>query len=129
MTDPIADMLTQIRNAVLVRKAEVVLPHSKFKQQLAELFQRQGLLESVAVQERDARRFLALKLRYSAGKPAISGIKRVSTPGQRLYVGADEIPRTQSGYGITVISTSQGLLTDQQARKAHIGGELVCQVW
>lgn len=122
-------MLTQIRNALMVRKAEVVLPHSNFKQQLAELLARQGLIEETSPIARGDRKFLQMKLRYVSGKPAIAGIKRVSTPGQRRYSRSTEIPRTLNGYGMTIVSTSRGLLTDKQARKEHLGGEVICQIW
>lgn len=128
-TDPISDMLTRIRNASLARKAEVVLPYSKFKFALANLLEKQGFLAGVKEAAAD-HKLLEVKLKYSeAGDSVISGIKRVSKPGQRIYLAADKLPRTNSGYGITVVSTSKGLLTDKEARKAHLGGEVVCQVW
>ena len=128
-TDPISDMLTRIRNASLARKAEVVLPYSKFKFALANLLEKEGFLAGVKEAAAD-HKLLEVKLKYSeAGDSVISGIKRVSKPGQRIYLAADKLPRTNSGYGITVVSTSKGLLTDKEARKAHLGGEVVCQVW
>lgn len=128
-TDPISDMLTRIRNASLARKAEVVLPYSKFKFALASLLEKEGFLAGVKETASD-HKLLEVKLKYSeAGDSVISGIKRVSKPGQRIYLSADKLPRTNSGYGITVVSTSKGLLTDKEARKSHLGGEVVCQVW
>lgn len=127
--DPISDMLTQIRNALSARKTEVVLPNSKFKRQLGELMARQGLVDEVATVERGKQNFLSIKLKYLSGKPAIGGITRVSRPGQRIYASAEKLPRTRSGYGMTIISTSKGLLTDQQARKEHLGGEIICEIW
>src|SRR3989344_2825797 len=123
MTDPISDMLTQIRNALMVAKPEVLLPHSNLKQRLGELLVSEGLIESTEVVDSDERKFLKLKLKYAGTRPTIVGIKRVSKPGQRVYAGADELPRTQSGYGITIISTSKGLMGDRQARKERLGGE------
>ncbi|OGE81660.1 MAG: 30S ribosomal protein S8 [Candidatus Doudnabacteria bacterium RIFCSPHIGHO2_01_FULL_43_23] len=129
MTDPIADMLTRIRNASRVGKAEVILPYSKYKQQLGELLKKQGLVEEVFDSTEDDKKQLGIKLRYSGGQPVITGLKRVSSPGQRIYSKSKDIPRTQNGYGITVVSTSQGLLTDTQARKNRLGGEIICQIW
>jgi small subunit ribosomal protein S8 len=129
MTDPIADMLTQIRNALMVGKTDVVLPHSKFKQQLAELMVKQGLIEEIGNSTRGQHKQLDLKLKYVNGKPAIMGIKRVSSPGQRIYSKSGEIPRTLSGYGLTIVSTSKGLMADRQARKERLGGEVICQIW
>lgn len=128
-TDPISDMLTRIRNASLAHKAEVVLPYSKFKFALASLLEKEGFLAGVKETAAD-HKLLEVKLKYSeTGESVISGIKRVSKPGQRIYLSANKLPRTNSGYGITVVSTSKGLLTDKEARKAHLGGEVVCQVW
>jgi small subunit ribosomal protein S8 len=128
-TDPISDMLTRIRNASLARKAEVVLPYSKFKHNLANLLEKQGFLAGVKEEAADKKN-LQLQLKYSENhEPVISGIKRVSKPGQRIYLASDKLPRTNSGYGVTVVSTSKGLLTDKEARKARVGGEVVCQIW
>ncbi len=128
-TDPISDMLTRIRNASLAHKAEVVLPYSKFKYNLASLLLKEGFLAGVK-EEAAGQKQLQVQLKYSeSGDSVISGIKRVSKPGQRIYLAADKLPRTNSGYGVTVVSTSRGLLTDKEARKARIGGEVVCQVW
>ena len=129
MTDPISDMLTRIRNASQVGKAEVILPYSKYKKQLGELLKNQGLVGEVFDSSMDNKKQLGIKLKYSDGKPVISGLKRVSSPGQRIYSKFNDIPRTQNGYGITVISTSKGLLTDMQARKNRLGGEIICQIW
>ncbi len=128
-TDPIADMLTRIRNAAAAKKSELVLPYSKFKQNLAKLLQKEGFVSTVA--EVSGRyKMLQINLKYSSdGDSVIAGIKRVSKPGQRIYLSVDKLPRTNSGYGITVVSTPQGLLTDREARKKRVGGEVVCQVW
>ncbi len=128
-TDPIADMLTRIRNASTVQKAELVLPFSKFKENLAKLLFKEGFIAGVS--ELDGQhKMLQINLKYSeAGESVIAGIKRVSKPGQRIYLPADKLPRTNNGYGVTVVSTSKGLMTDKQARKAGTGGEVVCQVW
>ncbi len=128
-TDPIADMLTRIRNASQARKNELVFPHSKFKANLAALLLKEGFIAGVN-EVSSKHKMIQVNLKYSdAGESVIAGIKRVSKPGQRIYLPVDRIPRTNSGYGITVVSTSQGLMTDKQARKQKLGGEIVCQVW
>ncbi|MEK9181298.1 MAG: 30S ribosomal protein S8 [Patescibacteria group bacterium] len=129
MTDPISDMLTQIRNALSSRKAEVILPHSKFKQTLADVLKKHGLIEEVFIVNKLDRKSLGMKLRYLNGEPVIEGLDRVSKPGQRIYSKAGEIPKTQSGFGVTILSTSKGLLTDKEARKENLGGEVLCQIW
>ena len=128
-TDPISDMLTRIRNGAAAKKADAVLGHSKFKRALAEVLLKEGFIAGVK-ELTGKHKMLQINLKYSeAGEAAISGIKRVSKPGQRIYLPSEKIPRTNSGFGITVISTSQGLMTDKEARKAKVGGEVVCQVW
>ena len=128
-TDPIADMLTRIRNASTARKQELVFPHSKFKANLAQLLLSEGFV--AGVQELPNKpKALQINLKYApGGEGVITGIKRVSRPGQRIYMPAGRIPRTNSGFGITVVSTSKGLMTDKQARKEKLGGEIICQVW
>ncbi|HMQ01619.1 MAG TPA: 30S ribosomal protein S8 [Candidatus Doudnabacteria bacterium] len=128
-TDPISDMLTRIRNALAAGKQDLVLPYSKFKHGLAKVLLDEGFLSGV--NELPGRiKMLQINLKYDgSGGSVISGIKRVSTPGQRIYMPVGKIPRTNGGYGVTVISTSKGLLTDKQARKDRVGGEVVCQVW
>src|SRR5437763_180322 len=128
-SDPIADMLTRIRNASAAKKGELALPFSKFKLSLAKLLEKEGFVSDV--QEVAGRmKMLQINLKYGPnGESVIAGIKRVSKPGQRIYVPVDKLPRTNSGYGITVVSTPKGLLTDRQARKDRVGGEVVCQVW
>lgn len=148
-TDPISDMLTRIRNASLARKGEAVLPHSKFKEALAQVLFKEGFLAGVKeasdppsllpslklqgtgkIRKASRHKTLEIKLKYAEdGQPVISGIKRVSKPGQRIYLSFIKIPRTNSGFGVTVVSTSKGLMTDKEARKEKIGGEVVCQVW
>ncbi len=128
-TDPISDMLTRIRNGAAAKKAEVLLPYSRVKHNLADILQREGYLSAVSVQE-GALKQLALKLKYdAAGSAAISSLKRISKPGQRIYVPMDKIPRSNGGLGITILSTSRGLMTDKDARKQKYGGEVICQIW
>lgn len=128
-TDPISDMLTRIRNALASRKSELVMPYSKFKHNLANVLLAEGFINGV--NELPGRvKMLQINLKYdNGGSPVITGIKRVSTPGQRIYLPVTRIPRTNGGFGVTVVSTSQGLLTDKQARKGKVGGEVVCQIW
>jgi small subunit ribosomal protein S8 len=128
-TDPIADMLTRIRNAAAAQKSELTLPYSKFKANLAQLLAKEGFVAGVNELE-GTHKSLQINLKYAGGgESVIAGIKRVSKPGQRIYLSVDKLPRTNSGYGITVVSTSKGLMTDKEARKAKMGGEVVCQVW
>ncbi len=130
MTDTISDMLTRIRNALMVQKSEVVLPYSNFKHNLAKVLQAEGWISKVETKDDDGMKNLVLSLKYDTkGQPMISGIKRVSKPGQRIYSGRTEIPKVLGGMGTTIISTSKGLMTDKEARKQKVGGEIVCQVW
>ena len=128
-TDPISDMLTRIKNATRAHKNELVLPFSKFKANLAQVLLKEGFVSGV--NELDGKfKMLQINLKYdNTGQPVIAGIKRVSKPGQRIYLPVTRIPRTNSGLGVTIVSTPKGLLTDRQARKAQVGGEVVCQVW
>lgn len=129
-TDPIADMLTRIRNASLAKKSELILPYSKFKANLAALLSKEGFVAEISEVMDQKHKQLKIGLKYTPGGEAvIGGIQRVSKPGQRIYLSSEKIPRTNSGYGVTVVSTSKGLMTDKQARKAKVGGEVVCQVW
>lgn len=129
MTDPIADMLTRIKNALLARHKEVILPHSKIKEAIAQILVDNNYLESFEVIKQEPQSNLSLVLGYQDKWPKITGIKRVSKPGRRLYTSAGTIPTTLNGYGITIISTSKGLMTDKQAREKNVGGELLCQIW
>ena len=129
-SDPIADMLTRIRNASAAKKGELALPFSKFKLSLAKLLEKEGFVSNVKEITGEKMKMLQMTLKYGPdGESIIAGIKRISKPGQRIYVPVDKLPRTNSGYGITVVSTPKGLLTDRQARKDRVGGEVVCQVW
>lgn len=129
MTDPIADMLTRVRNSLAVKKPEVVLPFSKIKYEIAKILKQAGYLESVEkVEDRFAK--LKLTLAYKEGQvPAISHIKRISKPGLRVYVSRDKIPYVLNDLGIAILSTSRGLMTNKQARRGKVGGELICEVW
>ena len=130
MTDPIADMLTRIRNAGMARHAQTKCPLSKQKLAIAGVLERAGFIDSVRVEEKDGHTSIVLGIRYDeAGKPLIDGIQRVSKPGRRVYVGKGELPRVRNGLGVAVISTSHGVLSDREAREQSLGGELLCEVW
>ncbi|OGJ37281.1 MAG: 30S ribosomal protein S8 [Candidatus Pacebacteria bacterium RIFOXYB1_FULL_39_46] len=129
MTDPIADMLARIKNALLARHKEVVIPHSKIKQAIAQILQNNDYIESFEIVKQKPQSALSIKLGYKNKWPKITGANRISKPGRRLYASVDRIPVTLNGYGITIISTSKGLLTDKEAKKQNVGGELLCQIW
>jgi len=129
MTDPIADMLIRIKNALLARHKEVVVPHSKLKEAIAHILVKNNYLTEVKVVKQLPQSALVLTLGYEHKWPKITGVKRISKPGRRLYTAAGRVPSTLNGYGITIVSTSKGLLTDKQARQANVGGELICQIW
>jgi small subunit ribosomal protein S8 len=128
MNDPISDMLTRIRNANRALLPALEMPHSKMKESIAGILKREGYIAEFAVEGKPMKT-LKLKLKYQGKKSVIEGMRRVSTPGLRRYVGADEIPRVRGGLGVAVVSTSEGLMTGNQARKKNIGGELLCYVW
>lgn len=132
MTDPIADMLARIRNAALARHDVARIPASKIKKSIAELLQREGYISSVTEEEWGPakRKVITLVLKYGSSKrAAFMGMRRISKPGRRVYVGYGEIPRVLNGLGLSIISTSQGLMTDKEARTKKVGGELICEVW
>ena len=129
VTDPIADMLTRIRNAIMVRHDSVTVPASKLKLGIAKILKEEGFISDYEIVKGKPHREIKVQLRYIDNKPAISGLKRMSKPGLRMYVQKKEIPRVYGGLGIAIISTSQGLKTGQQAWRQGSGGELLCYVW
>jgi small subunit ribosomal protein S8 len=130
MTDPIADMLTRIRNANLAFKDEVEIPASHLKEQVARLLAREGYVTGYRVEGEDPRRRIVVEMKYGPDRErTISGLKRVSRPGRRVYADRDHLPRVLGGLGVAILSTSQGLMTDRQAARRGIGGEVLCQVW
>jgi small subunit ribosomal protein S8 len=130
MTDPIADMLTRIRNASMARKDEITLPGSTVKERIAEILQQQGYLSDVSSEGQGKGRTLTVRLKYGTTREStINGLERVSKPGRRVYAGKEEVPRVLGGLGIAILSTSQGILTDRQARKLGVGGEVIAYVW
>src|SRR5258706_13306086 len=128
MNDPISDMLARIRNANRALLPAIELPHSKMEESIAGILKREGYVSDFAV-EGKLPRIIKLKLKYQGKKSVIEGLRRLSTPGLRRYVGATEIPRVRGGLGVSVLSTSEGLMTGTQARKKNLGGELICYVW
>ena len=132
MTDPIADMLTRIRNANMIYKDKVSMPSSKLKENLAEILKREGYVENFEVDaaEQGPARTLTINLKYTPDRDrTISGLKRISKPGLRVYTKSDTVPRVLGGLGIAVLSTSRGLMTDREARRQRVGGEVLCYVW
>ena len=128
-TDPIADMLTRIRNAVAVRKSEITLPHSAIKEDVAKLLKESNFIDDVAVSKDTIGKLLTLKINSSESNPRITEIVRLSKPGRRFYVNAKEIPVVKRGRGLVILSTSKGLMTGDKAKTEHIGGELICKVY
>jgi small subunit ribosomal protein S8 len=130
VTDPIADMLTRIRNASLVRHRRVAMPHSKLKEAIAKILADEGFISGYTVTDSETRPTLVMGMKYTGkGNPVITNLERVSSPGRRVYVGYREIPWVRSGLGINIISTPNGVMTGRQARREKVGGELVCNVW
>jgi small subunit ribosomal protein S8 len=130
MTDPIADMLTRIRNAGGAKFDKVDIPASRMKISLARIMKEEGFIKNYKVIKDNRQGLLRVYLRYDDHqKPMIQGIQRVSKPGRRVYAGSEDIPRVQGGLGVAIVSTSQGVITDRQARKLKVGGEVLCQIW
>jgi small subunit ribosomal protein S8 len=129
MLDPISDLLTRIRNANRALLPTIELPYSRMKESIAHILKKEGYIGEVSVEGGKDRKTLKLKLKFEGKKGVIEGLRRVSTPGLRRYVASTEIPRVRGGLGISILSTSQGLMTGNQARKSNVGGELVCYVW
>ena len=128
--DPIADMLTRIRNANALRYDEVSMPSSKMKEGIANILKNQGFITDFKVEGEGVKKLLTITLKYSAsGERAITGLKRISKPGLRVYAEAQKVPSVLKGLGIAIVSTPNGLLTDRQARKQHVGGEILAYVW
>jgi small subunit ribosomal protein S8 len=130
VTDPIADMLTRIRNASAARHSELMLPSSRVKRELARILTEEGFIEGFSMSQDGVQEMLSLQLKYVEGRtPVVSGLKRISKPGLRVYARKTEIPRVLGGLGMVVLSTSHGIMTGSQARKLNLGGEVLCYVW
>ena len=129
-TDFVADFLTVVRNASAAHKEKVTVPASNLTVKISEILKEEGFIENTKVFSEGNKRFVRIHLKYMRGKrPAIRGLARISKPGRRFYIAHDEIPRVQGGLGVAIVSTSRGVLTDREARKAKIGGEILCKVW
>ena len=129
-TDPIADMLTRIRNALTARHDSVEMPSTKMKKSIADILLAEGYINGVEVKEEGVQPTMVIRLKYGANRQkAITGIKRISKPGLRVYVPAEKLPKVLGGLGIAIVSTSKGVMTDKQARAAHAGGEVLAYVW
>ena len=129
ITDPIADMLTRIRNAGTAKHATVDVPSSKMKKAIAEILLEEGYIKNFQIINDGLQGVIRITLKYNGNEKAIAGLRRVSKPGLRIYAGADELPRVLRGLGIAIISTSKGIMTDKKAREAHVGGEVLAFVW
>jgi small subunit ribosomal protein S8 len=133
MSDPIADMLTRVRNALMREHPTVSIPYSKMKENIAQVLKDEGYIEDLQVLAQKPRNVLQLELKYKGGRrdraSVITGLERVSKPGRRHYVGKDEVPWVLSGMGIAILTTSHGVMTGQQARRQGVGGEVICRVW
>jgi len=129
MIDPIADMLNRLMNAQAVKKETVEVPFSQITYSLAKILERKGFVKNVDLKGKRIKKIMEISLRYQEGAPQITGVKRVSKPGARIYGAAQQLKRVRNGQGIAIVSTSKGLMTNQEARKAHLGGEILCEVW
>jgi len=130
MTDPIADFLTRIRNAIIARKAKVEVPASKIKAKIAGILEQEGYIAGFTITTEGPQGTIVVNLRYDGQhRAAIEGLRRVSRPGQRTYVAKDSIPKIRSGLGVAILTTSKGIMTDREARKQGVGGEVICEVW
>ena len=129
MTDPIADMLTRIRNANVMRYKEVEVPASKIKVEIARILKDEGFIEDYTIDGEGVQKNITLTLKYKNKERVITGLKRISKPGLRVYAGKDELPTVLNGLGIAIISTSKGIMTDKEARKLSLGGEVVAYIW
>ena len=129
ITDPIADMLTRIRNASSAKHPTVDVPASKMKKSIAEILLEEGYIKNFQIIDDGLQGIIRITLKYNGTEKAIAGLRRISKPGLRIYAGADELPRVLKGLGIAIISTSKGVMTDKKARAAHVGGEVLAFVW
>lgn len=130
VTDPIADMLTRIRNALVAKHESVEVPASNMKKAIAQILLDEGFIKSFEIEEKAPQNVIKIKLKYGAGKESvITGLKRISRPGLRVYANKDEVPKVLGGIGIAIVSTSKGVMTDKEARKSNVGGEVLAYIW
>ena len=127
--DPISDMLAQIANAQAVRRQTVSIPFSNLKYEIAKILEKEGFVEGVEKKGKKVKKIIEIALKYNEGSPAISAVKRISKSSQKIYVPAKKVKRVREGYGIAIISTSRGLMTNKEARKQGLGGEIICEIW
>ena len=129
MNDPIADMIIRIKNALMAHHETVVVPHSKMKEEISKILKANQYVEEYRVEAKAPQAEIIFKLKYVGRQPVITDVKRVSKPGRRVYASSSQIPKSLGGYGITIISTSKGIMTDKEARQQNVGGEVLCQIW
>jgi len=129
MTDPIADMIIRIKNASMAGRKDLVMPHSRLKEDILKILKANKYIEDYQIIDKTPQSDIKITLRYVGKLSAITEVKRVSKPGRRIYVKANEIPQTLNGYGLTILSSNQGIIDDKAARKAKVGGEILCQIW
>ena len=129
MTDPIADMITRIKNACMAGRKDLVMPHSRLKEDIVKILKANNYIEDYQIIDKTPQKDITITLRYVGKLSAITNVKRVSKPGRRIYVKANEVPQTLNGYGLTILSSNQGIIDDKAARKAKVGGEILCQIW
>ncbi|KKP93194.1 MAG: 30S ribosomal protein S8, small subunit ribosomal protein S8 [Parcubacteria group bacterium GW2011_GWC1_38_6] len=129
MTDTISDMFNRIKSAQAVSKETVMVPFSNLKYEIAKILQKEGFIEKVEKKGRSSKKIMDIVLKYNDKKPVISGIKRISKSGQRVYIRSKKIRKVKEGYGVAIVSTPKGLMTDKEAKKARFGGEIICEIW
>jgi small subunit ribosomal protein S8 len=130
MTDPIGDMLTRLKNALMARHRSIIVPASKMKLEIARILKEEGYIEDYKYIKEETQPKIEIILKYDENKrPIIAGVKRISKPGRRIYKGYRDIPKVLDGFGIAIVSTSQGIMTDHEARKRKVGGEVICEIW
>lgn len=129
MVDPIQDMLNQIRNAVAVQREQILLPFSNLKYEIAKIMEKEGFIGKIDKKGKKSKKLLEINLKYENKVPVISGLKRISKTGQRIYLSSQEVKPVRGGYGLAIISTSKGLMTNKEARKNKLGGEIICEIW
>ncbi len=129
LTDPIADMLTRIRNANIAKHTTVNIPFSKIKESMANILKNEGYIDSFEIKEEGAKKNIVVSLRYMDGDAVIKGLRRISKPGRRVYTSVEKLPKVLGGLGIAIVSTPKGVITDKECRKHSVGGEVLCYVW
>jgi small subunit ribosomal protein S8 len=130
LTDPISDLLIRLKNSAQRRHETVMVPASRLKRAILEILKREGYIDAIEDQVHDGHPMLTVRLRYVAeGQPMITGLERISKPGRRVYVGSKDIPKVRNGIGMSILSTSKGIMTDQESRKNKLGGEVLCSIW